>query len=106
MFSKKSSDDYKAPADGVRLKTVTHGDKTSMVEFFLDAGSALDEHTHPHEQTGYLISGSLTLTIAGQPNPARPGDSWTIPGDVPHSAEVHEDAHVVEVFYPVREDLL
>ncbi len=106
MFSKKSPDDYKTPAEGVKLKTVTHGAKTSMVEFHLSAGSALPDHTHPHEQTGYLISGRLILTVDGTPNPAEPGDSWTVAGDVPHSAEILEDALVVEVFTPVREDLL
>jgi len=106
MFSKKNREGYQTPADGVKQKTITHGDKTSMVEFFLSAGSSLPVHSHPHEQTGYLISGRLTLTIDGVPNPAEPGDSWTVAGDVLHSAEITEDAHVLEIFTPVREDLL
>ena len=106
MFSKKSAENYRQPGPGVELKTITHGQKTSMVEFHLSAGSALPEHSHPHEQTGYLISGRIILTVNGTPNPAEPGDSWTVAGDVPHSAQVLEDAVVVEVFSPVREDLL
>ncbi len=106
MFGKKSPDNYKEPAEGIKLKTVTHGEKTSMVEFHLSAGATLTEHAHPHEQTGYLISGKLILTVDGTPYPAEPGDSWTVAGDVPHSAEILEDSVVVEIFSPVREDLL
>ncbi len=35
-----------------------------------------------------------------------PGGSWVIPGDVEHGVEVMEDALVIEVFSPVREDYL
>ncbi len=106
MFSKKSSGNYKEPAAGIKMKTITHGEKTSMVEFYLTGGTFMEVHSHPHEQTGYVISGKLILIVDGQPNPAGPGDSWTVAGDVPHSAEIIEDAHVIEVFTPVREDLL
>ena len=106
MFSKKSSDNFQEPAAGIKMKTVTYGEKTSMVEFHLTAGTFMDVHSHPHEQTGYLISGKLILIVDGQPNPAEAGDSWTLAGDVLHSAEVIEDAHVIEVFSPMREELL
>ena len=33
-----------------------------------------------------------------------PGDSYLIPGDVPHSAVALEDSLLVEVFAPVREE--
>lgn len=34
------------------------------------------------------------------------GDSYAIPGDVPHSFEVIEGGEVVDVFTPQREDYL
>ena len=106
MFYKKNSDGYKEPANGVKLKSLTYGEKTHMCEFVLDAGSAVPEHRHPHEQTGYLVSGKITFLIEGKAFDAEPGDSWSIPGDILHSANVIEDSVIVEVFSPVREEYL
>jgi len=106
MFYKSDDRDYRQPREGIRLKTLSHGERTHMVEFRLSRGSTLEEHSHPHEQIGYLVSGRIVLVIEGRRNPAGPGDSWCIAGNVPHSAEVLEDALVIEVFSPVREDLL
>jgi len=44
--------------------------------------------------------------MEGKTFDAEPGDSWSIPGDVPHSANVIEDSVIVEVFSPVREEYL
>ena len=106
MFTKKSEEGYQQPLDGIDLKTLVHGNNTSMHEFIMKKGSSLPPHGHPHEQTGYLISGRLTLVIDGQAHEVDPGDSWNISGDVEHSVEVHEDALVVEVFTPVREEYI
>jgi quercetin dioxygenase-like cupin family protein len=35
-----------------------------------------------------------------------PGDSWNIPGNVSHRAEILEDSVAIEVFSPVRENYL
>ncbi len=36
----------------------------------------------------------------------KPGDSWSIPGDVEHGTEIKEDSVAIEVFSPVREDYI
>jgi quercetin dioxygenase-like cupin family protein len=70
------------------------------------AGFEVPAHCHPYEQTGYLVSGRLRFTVAGERFDAVPGSSWSIAADVEHAAEVLEDAVVIEVFSPVREDYL
>lgn len=106
MFNTKSDEGYNEPFEGVRLKTLVHGEKTLMAEFRLTKGHVLPEHSHPHEQTGYLVSGKIILDIGGKKHNVEPGDSWSIAGDLLHSAEILEDAVAVEVFSPVREDYL
>ena len=91
---------------GVKLMTRCWGEKTLMGEFHIQAGSELPDHSHPHEQTGYLISGRLDLIIDGERHAFSPGDTWCIPGDVRHSAVAVSDVVVLEVFTPVREDYL
>ena len=106
MFYKKNNNNYKKAFDGVTYKTLAYGDKTSLGEFRLEKGSIVPTHNHPHEQTGYMISGRMTFTIDGEDHNAKAGDSWSIPSNVEHSVMVHEDAVVIEVFSPVREDYL
>jgi len=106
MFTKKSNDGFKEMFDGINFKTLVYGEKTLMTEFRMKAGSALPRHSHPHEQTGYLISGRINVLVGNETYEAEPGDSWSIPGDVEHGAEPIADSVVVEVFSPVREDYL
>ncbi len=106
MFYKKSDEGYKEPAAGVLLKTLVYGDRTSMCEFRLKAGAAIPAHSHPHEQTGFVVSGRLNLRIGEEVFEAGPGDGWCIRGDVEHAGEALEDAVIVEVFSPVREDYI
>ncbi len=106
MFSKNNAEGYKTPIKGVQLKSLVYGEKTHLCEFKLDAGSVVPEHSHPHEQTGYLVSGKIQFVIEGKAFDAEPGDSWSVPGNVPHSAEVFQDSVIVEVFSPVRDEYL
>ena len=106
MFSKKSEGSFKNPIKGIKLKTLAFGKKTLITEFRLEKGNLLPIHSHPHEQTGYLISGKIKLIIGNEKYDAEPGDSWCIPGNVEHGAEIIEDAVAIEVFSPVRKDYL
>jgi quercetin dioxygenase-like cupin family protein len=106
MFCKRSSNGYKPALDGIKLKTLVYGEKTLLAEFRLEKGSRLPRHAHPNEQTGYLISGRIRLSIGEETVEATPGDSWCIPGNVEHQAEILENSVAIEVFSPVREDFL
>jgi quercetin dioxygenase-like cupin family protein len=106
MFVKYSNNGYKQTLHGIEQKTLVHGDKTLMVEFRLQKGATLPLHSHPHEQTGYLVKGQLRMTIGADVHEVLSGDSWCIPGGTQHSAESIEESVAVEVFSPVREDYL
>jgi quercetin dioxygenase-like cupin family protein len=106
MFQKKDNQGYKEALTGVKFKTLVHGEKTLLSEFHLAKGAVIPTHHHPHEQTGYLVSGHLRFVIGEEPLDARPGDSWCIASQLEHSAQSLEDSVVVEVFSPVREEYL
>jgi quercetin dioxygenase-like cupin family protein len=106
MFTKRSDAGYLAALNGVNRRTLVHGDKTLMTEFRLRKGAILPRHSHPHEQAGYLVSGRIRLFIGAEQHEAQAGDSWCIPGDVEHGAEILEDSVAIEVFSPVRTDYL
>lgn len=106
MFYQKSSTGYHSRIKGIDQKTLVHGERTLLTEFRLKEGSIVPPHSHPNEQTGYLISGRMVFTVGHEQFDARTGDSWCIAAGVEHSADVIEDSMAVEVFSPVREDYL
>ena len=103
MHSEKG---YTEIIKGIRIKTLCYGELMLMTEFLLRKDAILPEHSHPNEQTGYLIKGKIRLFIAGAVRELVPGDSWNIAKDVVHRAEILEDSVAIEVFSPVREDYL
>ena len=103
---KSSEVDYINVLEGIKRKTLVFGSNTLMTEFKLEKGKSLPLHKHLNEQTGYLISGNIILNIDGKNFEMHAGDSWCIPGDTEHSAEVIENSIAIEVFYPIREDYL
>jgi quercetin dioxygenase-like cupin family protein len=101
---KASEAGYIPALAGVKRKTLLFGEKTLMTEFKLKGGHVLPVHCHPQEQTGYLVSGHILLSIDGEEFDILPGDAWTVRGSLPHGAKIIADAVAIEVFSPVRED--
>ncbi|PKG31343.1 cupin domain-containing protein [Methanoregula sp.] len=106
MFNRGSDEGYKCSLPGISQKTLVWGESTLMTEFRLGKGAVLPAHSHPHEQTGYLVKGHMTLRIGNDAAVIRPGDSWNIPSSVMHHAEIHEDSVAIEIFHPVRKEYL
>ena len=106
MVRKKSEQGTVPMGEGIRRTSLVYGKRTHLVAFGLKKGSSIPRHAHPHEQTGYLLAGKVSLTIDGVGHDMEPGDSWCIEPDVPHAATVTEDARILEVFSPLREDYL
>jgi len=106
LFYKVNESGYKQVLPGISLKTLVYGENTLFSEFRMEANSILPKHSHYHEQTGYLVKGRIKLTIGPQTFETGPGDSWCIPGNTDHSAEILENSLAIEVFSPLREDYL
>lgn len=106
MHAKFVAEDGREVLSGVRLRTLVHGERTLLTEVRFRKGAVVPEHAHPHEQTGYLVSGRLRFFGGGVETVAGPGDSWNLPGGQPHGAEALEDTVIVEAFSPLREDYL
>jgi quercetin dioxygenase-like cupin family protein len=106
MFGKHSDSGFAEVLPGISIKTICRGSSTLMTEFRLKKDSLLSEHSHPNEQTGYLVSGRMKLYIGGIGRDLEPGDSWCVASDLPHRAEIFEDSVAIEIFSPVRADYL
>ena len=88
---------------GIIRRTLTAGDKMMLIEVTLDTGVlVVPMHTHPHEQTGYVVSGRMRLQIADQTLDLDPGDAYMIPGGAEHEATALEPLVIVDDFPPAR----
>ena len=106
MFCTPSSRGYKKALPGILMKTLVFGKRTLLTEFRMEKASILPLHSHRHEQTGYLVTGRIKLTIGKTSRIVRQGGSWCIPGGVAHGAATLADTIAVEVFSPVRNEYL
>ena len=65
-MSRQEKRDIITATAGIQRKTLIYGEKTLMTEFRLEKGCTLPMHNHPEEQTGFLVSGHMALTIGGK----------------------------------------
>lgn len=93
-------------APGILRRTLGHGDEMLLAEFTILAGAEVQVHSHPHAQVGYMVRGRMQLSVGDETQTVESGDSYYIPGDVPHGAVTLEDCVVVDVFCPPRQDYL
>ena len=89
---------------GIVRRTLTAGDRMMLIEVTLEPGTVVPMHTHPHEQTGYVVSGRMRLQIGDETLDLDPGDGYMIPGGAEHEATALEPLVIVDVFSPPREE--
>lgn len=89
---------------GITRRRLGESADAQIIEVRAKAGSVIPLHSHPNQQDGYLVSGEIEFTIGDEIVLCKAGDSWAIPGDVPHSAIFPTDTIVIECFSPPRAD--
>jgi len=89
---------------GVHRRTMGTTDEAMLCEFFLERDSVVPEHSHMNDQVGYVIYGSIELTIGDVQRVCQPGDSYAVPGGVVHKARALVDSLVIDAFSPPRND--
>jgi len=90
--------------DGVYLTQMAVGERMSIQHVHMEPGALVPEHSHEHEQVGYITSGSGVFVVDGEEFPVGPGDSYHLPSDEPHSLENTGDEPLdgIDVFGPPR----
>jgi quercetin dioxygenase-like cupin family protein len=91
---------------GVEAFTMA-GDKLMLSWIEMEPHAIVERHSHPHEQLGLLVDGTMTFEIGAETKELQPGDMWRIPGGVPHRVVAGASgARALDVFHPVREEYL
>ncbi len=87
------------------LGRAVQGEHITMAVLELEPNSVVPQHQHHNEQIGMVLKGSMTFTIGGERRAVSAGDTYNIPGNVPHGVVTGPDgAVVIDVFSPVRAD--
>lgn len=91
---------------GVVRRTLVSGDRETLVEVTMEEGSEVPDHSHLHEQVGYVVRGRVRFTIGGEARELQAGDGYLAPPDVPHGVTALEPSVCIDIFSPVREEYL
>jgi quercetin dioxygenase-like cupin family protein len=82
-----------------------HSDNMTVADWYIEEGSSFPEHTHPNEQIAFILEGMFELTLDGEVRVLSPGTIAIIPSNVPHEGRALTECHLLDMFYPIREDL-
>jgi quercetin dioxygenase-like cupin family protein len=91
--------------DKIRRRMIA-GEQGMLVWWSMQAGAHIAAHQHANEQIVWMLKGKMAFRIGEERRTCRPGDIAVIPGGVEHEGWIEEDAEVIDVFAPPREDFL
>jgi quercetin dioxygenase-like cupin family protein len=91
---------------GVSFNVLAIGNKSMVTRMNYETGNNVPFHTHPNEQSGYVISGKYRIKFQNTDELLKPGDSYSIPENMEHALEVIEGGEVIDVFTPPRLDYM
>lgn len=97
---------WRPAGEGIRRKIFPPGQSIMSMAIEFQAGASGAAHSHPHEQITHVVGGRLALTVNDIVYEVGAGEQLYVPGGQVHSVEALEDSIVLEIFTPLREDLL
>jgi unsaturated pyranuronate lyase len=87
-------------------RKVVSGKQGMLVWWSMKAGAHAQAHKHPHEQIAWVIKGRCKARVGSETRECKAGDVVVIPGGIEHEFMFAEDAEVLDLFSPPREDFL
>ena len=100
----KSTEAKQRNSFGVSFDLLAIGPQSMVTKMRYRKDNVIPFHSHPNEQSGYILSGRIRVLTDDSKHELGPGDTYAIPANVEHSIEIIEPAEEVQVFTPPRED--
>ena len=91
---------------GTSRRILTWNDQLMAVEVAFETGAVGSEHTHPHTQCSYVLSGRFSYSVEVEAVELGVVDSIVVPSGLPHGTVCLEKGVLLDVFTPLREDFL
>ncbi|MFW9987153.1 MAG: cupin domain-containing protein [Candidatus Odinarchaeota archaeon] len=89
---------------GVIRRTLLYNDSLMLCYFKLEKNAVIPMHKHKEHQIGYIIKGRIKFITENDEFIAKMGDSYIFDSYEKHGAEILDDAEVIDVFNPPRDD--
>jgi quercetin dioxygenase-like cupin family protein len=89
--TKRPSDRWSRLSPGVRVRHLIDGEGTALQLYQLEAGTRFDLHAHPFPELGMVLSGTGIMVIEDEEQRTEAGDSFYLPGGMPHGFRVPEE---------------
>lgn len=107
MYVKNSDCKYIDLGRLVKRKVLAYSDNIMNVELLFEKGAKGEMHSHPHEQIGYVIEGSLVFHEEGKEDVTlSTGDSYIVAPNVRHGIDCLTSVKLLDIFTPMREDFI
>lgn len=84
-----------APPDARRLRRQLELEGYSVFEWSDRPGAVYPPHSHPEDQSHWVLSGALTLTVEGEEYTLRAGDRDYLAAGTMHAARVEGTVPVI-----------
>ena len=91
---------------GTSRKIRAYNKDMMLVEVIFDTGAVGADHSHPHTQISYVLSGEFTYHIEGETRVMHPGDSIVVDGGKVHGCACVKAGTLLYIFAPMREDFV
>ena len=94
--------------EGVTRKILMHSDKIMLVYYEIKPETVFPEHSHPHEQMGFIIKGQCEITTPNQKETVKAGTTYYFQSNEKHKVKTtgNEKCIIIDAFHPPREDFL
>lgn len=103
-YVRQSGQETVEAMDGVFLTQLAVGDQMSIQHLRMEPGSRIPDHSHHHEQVGFVYQGTQTFVLDDGSIAVDAGNSYAIRGHETHAAENNGDETMlaIDIFSPPR----
>ena len=105
-FIKGNDVNWTNVGEGMRRKVLAYNQEIMTVEVEFDEGGVGKDHSHPHAQISYVLSGEFTYHIEGEARTMKVGDSIVVDGGKIHGCACLKAGTLLDIFTPMREDFV
>lgn len=97
------AESQRAVAPGISAAVRT-GAALSAAVYHLGRDAHVPAHSHPNEEFGQILDGSLSLRVGGDTTELVAGEGFLVPGNVTHEADAGRDGCILlECYAPPRD---
>lgn len=91
---------------GLRRKIMSYDNDVMLMKVAFEKGGIGNLHDHPHKQISYVAKGKFEVTIGKNKKLLSEGDVYFAPSNITHGVVCLEEGLLIDVFNPMREDLV